>query len=86
MAATQLIKIEVPMGSGYDMDLLQRQLTEFARTLIATSRPAQKSKDAAEAKDPFSCFSGDWGGAGSAHEIAERLRHDRHFDRNMETW
>ncbi|MDO4165344.1 MAG: hypothetical protein Q4D56_13330, partial [Bacteroides sp.] len=85
MAAIEL-KIEIPNASKYDMDLLKRQLTDFARILITTSNLEGRTKKQPVAEDPFVCFSGDWGGDKSAHEISEDLRSSRSFTRTVETW
>lgn len=85
--ATINLKIEVPDTSIYDLYLLKRQLTDFARILVSTSQLDTKTRTEVKEEDPFACFSGDWGGSDkSAHEISEELRTSRHFSRNIDTW
>ena len=78
------LEIEVPGTKTCDISALKRFLTDSASKYLERAAEAHKAKDATE--DPFACFSGDWGGDKSAHQIADDLREARYFTNDNRTW
>lgn len=79
--ATLTLTIKVPDNKAIDMDALKLQVEAIANAVVAV--PSILKKEEPDESHIFDCFSGNYGGDRDANEIADELRNNRTFTREI---
>lgn len=80
------ISIDVPSDlERFDLEVLKKQLSAFARFLLTSPSITQPKSNETD-QDPFASLDTDWGGNRDANDIADELHEMRTNTRTIEAW